>query len=153
MTNGTNAPTHSKSWWMRQTPEKKQQIYENRREYRQNKPTYQNYLEKNRLALWANGHQSTVKNRYPEAFSNSDISKITLTAWLEENETNPCAYCGAASNSIDHKLPLVRGGTHTFDNLQMCCLFCNLSKRDRTHEEFTSWITSVFYHINEGDTK
>lgn len=33
--------------------------------------------------------------------------------------------------SMDHKLPLALGGTHTFDNVQLSHLLCNLRKGDR----------------------
>lgn len=40
--------------------------------------------------------------------------------------------CGAMTNlTIDHRLPVIRGGTNNIDNLQTLCLPCNLSKNDR----------------------
>lgn len=32
--------------------------------------------------------------------------------------------------SMDHIIPLSRGGTHTYNNVQLAHLFCNLSKKD-----------------------
>ncbi len=34
--------------------------------------------------------------------------------------------------SIDHTHPLSKGGTHTWDNVQLVHLICNLRKGDRT---------------------
>ena len=43
-----------------------------------------------------------------------------------------CAICGkwvkASEASLDHKIPLARGGHHTRDNVQLTHLRCNLSK-------------------------
>ena len=36
----------------------------------------------------------------------------------------------------DHILPLARGGTNSADNIQILCPACNLSKNDRTMEEW-----------------
>lgn len=33
--------------------------------------------------------------------------------------------------SMDHIVPIIRGGTHTYDNLQLTHLRCNLRKGDR----------------------
>jgi len=60
-------------------------------------------------------------------------------------ETHPeCVYCEArfdpASSTrcrtIDHVLPLVRGGTNASDNLVPACKTCNSSKNKRTVEEW-----------------
>lgn len=56
-------------------------------------------------------------------------------------QNNCCAYCGAAGKlTVDHKVPLVRGGSNYADNLQWLCRSCNSSKRDKTHEEFMAWL-------------
>lgn len=50
-----------------------------------------------------------------------------------------CCYClKALTNvdlSIDHILPLSKGGCNSFLNCVTCCKFCNSFKRDRTPEE------------------
>ena len=40
----------------------------------------------------------------------------------------PCLYCGAPSEHIDHIVPLSRGGKHSIGNLTGACASCNLSK-------------------------
>lgn len=47
-----------------------------------------------------------------------------------------CVYCGATEHlSIDHILPITRGGNETETNLATCCLNCNSTKNARTPEE------------------
>jgi 5-methylcytosine-specific restriction endonuclease McrA len=41
-----------------------------------------------------------------------------------------CAYCGAAATTIDHVIPLSRGGRNTIGNLLPACGPCNWSKHD-----------------------
>ena len=52
-----------------------------------------------------------------------------------------CTYCkrdisGPRQASLDHIIPVERGGTSDRENLQLLCLQCNGSKNDRTHDEY-----------------
>ena len=54
-----------------------------------------------------------------------------------------CTYCrreisGPRQASLDHIIPIERGGTSDRDNLQMLCSRCNYSKNDRTHDEYVA---------------
>lgn len=40
----------------------------------------------------------------------------------------PCAYCGGPGGSIDHIVPLARGGTNDRSNLASACIPCNSAK-------------------------
>lgn len=45
---------------------------------------------------------------------------------------SPCQACGSWENvSLDHVIPLARGGAHCEGNLQPLCMDCNRSKNDR----------------------
>ena len=48
-----------------------------------------------------------------------------------------CQYCGRAdlSLTIDHVMPVSRGGEDTWENLVCACVDCNNRKGDRTPEE------------------
>lgn len=50
--------------------------------------------------------------------------------WIKQQK--PCAYCGARADTIDHVLPLVRGGTNYEGNLVPACRRCNSSKSGKT---------------------
>lgn len=52
-----------------------------------------------------------------------------------------CAYCGKTISNkdeltVDHKVPLSRGGITTDENLAISCLQCNSEKSDMTDEEY-----------------
>lgn len=51
-----------------------------------------------------------------------------------------CVYCGGEltdeNRSVDHVVPLSRGGAHAASNLAACCVDCNVKKGDRLPEEF-----------------
>ncbi len=46
-----------------------------------------------------------------------------------------CVYCGAAATTIDHVLPVSRGGRNTWLNTAAACGGCNQRKGDRTPAE------------------
>lgn len=49
----------------------------------------------------------------------------------------PCAYCGAMGEmTVDHVVPLTRGGGNDPENLAHACASCNASKGDRTPDEW-----------------
>jgi len=49
-----------------------------------------------------------------------------LARWRRQGKT--CMYCDALATTIDHVVPLVRGGTNYEGNLVPCCKRCNSSK-------------------------
>jgi len=53
-----------------------------------------------------------------------------------ESRQSTCAYCGRPFSSvlrptIDHVMPLSKGGTHTKKNIVLCCQSCNSEKGNR----------------------
>ena len=49
-----------------------------------------------------------------------------LRLWM--NQGRSCAYCDAAGTTVDHVVPLFRGGTNFEGNLVPACRACNISK-------------------------
>lgn len=50
-----------------------------------------------------------------------------------------CVYCNVditEAPSLDHKIPISRGGTNTDDNVHLVCTSCNSKKWAYTHEEY-----------------
>ena len=60
-----------------------------------------------------------------------------------EAQQGICCYCEKELTveiaTVDHIIPLSRGGDHTPENLAICCLSCNSSKSDKTPQEFEAW--------------
>lgn len=84
----------------------------------------------------ARGHNKRVRDKYPEIWAKSIITDKVLTEWLLENKGQECPYCDKPVKEIDHKTPLIKGGEHSLENLEMLCMDCNRSKHDMTAEEF-----------------
>lgn len=47
-----------------------------------------------------------------------------------------CRYCGPKYPSIDHIIPISKGGAHTWENVQVAHFECNPNKRDYIGEEW-----------------
>ena len=67
---------------------------------------------------------------------------------LFEEQGGRCAYTGeplvpGVTASLDHKLPMSRGGLHERDNLQWVTTRINSMKADLTHEEFVALCATV----------
>lgn len=60
-------------------------------------------------------------------------------AAIIERDGSTCYLCGKELKprqvTLDHVVPLSRGGSHTADNLRVCCLSCNRKKWDKLLEE------------------
>jgi len=58
-------------------------------------------------------------------------------AWYRDMVQEPCIYCGKdPAGTVDHKTPLVRGGSNTRENTVPCCKKCNNKKGRMTYSEY-----------------
>ena len=65
---------------------------------------------------------------------------LTPNDILELKKEKKCFYCGCELNdsnrTIDHFIPLSRGGANIRENVVPCCFGCNNKKGKKTFEEF-----------------
>jgi 5-methylcytosine-specific restriction endonuclease McrA len=84
--------------------------------------------------------------RLQHAISQSDgtLSVEVLGRMFANAEGKPCPYCGAYMNrrtkTMDHMVPLSKGGVHGIVNVIISCNRCNSSKRDR---DFGDWASRL----------
>lgn len=66
---------------------------------------------------------------------------------IYDRQNGLCAYCGQHRNrkymTIDHIIPLSKGGTDDIDNLQCTCKKCNQFKDNMLPSEFTALVRCV----------
>lgn len=78
-------------------------------------------------ARWEKRHPAYRRVKGALRASLGAISVELLNRLLSE----PCVYCGAPGGTIDHVVPVTRGGTNSPENLVSACRSCNSSKKDR----------------------
>ena len=109
------------------------EYYTNTREVRRE---YQN-------SHWVN--TQAIKERHKRARAQSFGVQVCempedYEAILFERQNGMCHYCGEPlaeeTTQLDHLTPHSRGGPHSFDNVVLSCLTCNLKKAQLTEEEF-----------------
>ncbi len=89
---------------------------------------------------------AVVNFRYwvgPESLSDR-FKEITVSQWrvlrqaIFDRDGRACRYCGATDRplSIDHVVPLIRGGGYEPENLVVACQNCNSRKGSKLIEEW-----------------
>jgi 5-methylcytosine-specific restriction endonuclease McrA/predicted nucleic acid-binding Zn ribbon protein len=84
----------------------------------------------------ANPHRQRERDRLRRA----NGGRITSAEWearLAEYDGR-CAYCGEPGSTMDHVVPLIRGGPHTIENVVPACSRCNSSKGSKLMSEWRS---------------
>ena len=72
-----------------------------------------------------------IKRRYNSTY----YQRVRLEVLQRDYYT--CHYCGVAeANTVDHLIPISKGGTDEASNMVACCIKCNSSKRDRMTPTF-----------------
>ena len=72
-------------------------------------------------------HRLVRKHRERSAPGLTTTERARLMArWKKQRKA--CVYCGELATTVDHVVPLVRGGTNYEGNLAPCCRSCNGSK-------------------------
>lgn len=85
-----------------------------------------------------NAYMATYRRANPDRFAGYSAARKAAPfseAALEYAAiiaTDPCVYCGAPSEHIDHIHPIHRGGLSEWDNLAPTCALCNQRKSTRS---------------------
>ena len=117
---------------------------------------WKNYYDKNREKLLE--YKKEYKRKNPKLAQKTWMdTKIKRKRLKEENgffqitqkefnriRNSPCAWCGTQENiTVDHIIPLDRGGRHSIGNLQPLCLSCNSSKNKKLMIEWKQYKMNI----------
>ena len=108
------------------------------KQYRQNNYEYRIEIEqKSRLK---NKEKYRPSRNARQSIRNKIIQGgvfLILEKELRKVYDSPCFMCGRKENqSLDHIIPISRGGSHSIGNIMTLCLQCNMSKNAKT---ITEW--------------
>jgi 5-methylcytosine-specific restriction endonuclease McrA len=104
--------------------------------------TPERFRSVDRARYWRNPEKRRHQSRVQRAKRTGIDCYVSLEEWqtLLKRFKFRCAYCGvtltAKTRSLDHRVPLIRGGTNDLSNLVPSCLRCNQRKNRLTAEEF-----------------
>ena len=88
--------------------------------------------------------------KYKEMRSSAeDVVKIARR-WLSSEN---CCYCNQAytddnTKSMDHIIPISKGGDHKDENINICCVNCNYSKSALLLQEWINLCKRVVHNSN-----
>lgn len=87
-------------------------------------------------------------NRLKLYYSNKYIKKDPL--WYHDIILTGCKFCGATEElSLDHKIPICRGGSFEKENLQCLCKSCNSKKGSKTNQEYYDYLTGNWWEYDK----
>lgn len=85
-------------------------------------------------------HQKRKAMQKNGGFLSVAIIQRVYEANIKRYGTLTCYLCNTAiafgNDHLEHKIPLIRGGSNEFENLDVSCSGCNLKKGSRTAQEF-----------------
>lgn len=117
---------------------KKEEILFKNKEYRKN--NYNKKIEIERASRAKNKEKNRPFKNARQSIRNrliSNSSYVIIDKDLKRIYQQPCFNCGAIDNqSLDHKIPLSRGGEHKIGNIITLCQPCNSSKYSKTIMEW-----------------
>jgi 5-methylcytosine-specific restriction endonuclease McrA len=127
-------------------PDKRLSLYHKNKNWRRKNVSRSRELNRN----WTAKHKEWIIARNASRRSNREPmdSLIVKNVFARDNYT--CQYCGSKSKlTIDHRLPLARGGSHDISNLCVACRTCNSSKGTKTPEEFAIYKQEVAHACSQ----
>lgn len=105
---------------------------------------HEGLLERNRIARKKYRQTENGKaNNKKQKLLRRALGDISIETIMELQKEQKCYYCGneiVGTKTIDHKIPVIKGGTNQKDNLCVACVHCNTQKNSKTEAEYWRWL-------------
>lgn len=122
-----------------QTPKRKVQRGENMLKWQRNN---KEHLKEYRKEYRQRQNEKVKTSDQNKRVRKMNAGKLTPEEWKEilKIHNHSCYYCGRNDVILEqeHKIPLIRGGKHSVENVVPACRECNARKYTKTEEEFKS---------------
>ncbi len=108
--------------------------------YKENKEEIAKHYKK-----YCEEHPHILANNHARRYIHLESQEITKIEWLliMDSCNWRCFYCGVKldkqNRSIDHFVPLAKGGRHSIENLVAACQSCNSSKKDKYYYQWKNY--------------
>lgn len=97
-----------------------------------------------------------TNSRVPTPTKRESIPKL-VREYIYKQSNGKCALCGRNIEykdfTIDHIVPLSKGGENSIDNFQCTCYACNQFKQNILPEDFMRRISDIFLYQTEKQCK
>jgi 5-methylcytosine-specific restriction endonuclease McrA len=139
-------PDYHRRWYSENREQERQRTKLIMRRLRKERPELERaararYRKRNadaiRLREGANTHQRRAQKASTARSILGGYSRAYMVTVIADVLSDPCAYCGGESATLDHIVPLSRGGLHIPANLAPACHSCNSSKCNRLLHEWS----------------
>lgn len=98
------------------------------------------YIRKRDSKTWTIGNEKSIERALKHSGEQGVDGTVTVEVLALFYYSKICRYCGVVvgrrTRTIDHMMPLSRGGKHSVSNLALACRNCNNKKADMTLVEF-----------------
>lgn len=129
--NRTDKGRQKSKRWRVNNPERVQEIYT---AYRERNPNARSEATRRHYHKDIEASRASVRNRRSirrARMRNNGVFAVT-TKDVRRILAMPCAHCGSKDQpTLDHIIPIARGGRHSVGNLQCLCAHCNFTKQDK----------------------
>ena len=123
----------------RWTNENREHVNRRAREYKK-RPERREKVREARRAYYATPRgKQVIDSARDRRMRNLKDARIVLDREMNALLSSPCVGCGVDEVTLDHIIPISRGGRHAVGNLQPLCRACNGSKGARTNIEWRVW--------------
>jgi len=110
----------------------------------------ENWRKRNYNQWLLNGRVQSQKRRSPKL---GELTAKLIRKVYEKNIQKygklKCEYCKedirTGEDTLEHKIPISRGGNHNFENLCIACQRCNFSKQNKLPNEFLEYRQGLNY--------
>lgn len=165
--NPDRARKNSREWYEKHKEELREKNCEKSRRYRADgrvnikavRESQRRYIERNKDKVAAS--KRAYVERYPERVRMTmaankarrraaEVGELTARQWKEILffYGNACALCRIPASevpmSVDHFIPISKGGIHDWKNVWPLCMPCNMKKRDKMPDELYLPHVAVF---------
>ena len=96
---------------------------------------------KNKIRLYKQFRRALERKNAPLSIK---IIQMVYEDNIKKYGTLTCIYClkpiSFGKDTLEHKQPLFKNGTHDYSNLAITCRSCNCSKQEKTEEEYKQYL-------------